>query len=353
MTDAQRLVLLIRQASEDMEHIEISIDALSPEYRALGEEVCSCLRKVQEVTRFTAGMADGDLSAPVPRRENTLAGPIKDLYYKLLHLKWQASQIAQGDFSQHVDFMGSFSDAFNSMTMGLKVREDTIRTQAEEKLCLIETEQRRLRQQMDRQQAHFTAYRAYTESFQEFRRQYKQMMGEVYALFSEGKYEEGRQKIAFINDLMGKSVAVPMDYSNNEPINTALMELAAYCGQCGIECSATVHVPEGFINDEALAAVSLSHWMNLIYSMLDTYDSTDRSLTLWSRKKTGWLSIMIQYQYAPMGNAAPNDRDFLKDLQQVSEDAEKLGALFTLQRNENCSELLIALQLPQKYPPAP
>jgi methyl-accepting chemotaxis protein len=39
------------------------------------------------------------------------------------HLTWQAKQVANGDYSQRVDFMGEFSEAFNFMIVSLDNRE--------------------------------------------------------------------------------------------------------------------------------------------------------------------------------------------------------------------------------------
>ena len=45
---------------------------------------------------------------------------LKHLHASLKHLTWTTQQIAKGDFSLEVDFMGDFSVAFNSMTQQLK-----------------------------------------------------------------------------------------------------------------------------------------------------------------------------------------------------------------------------------------
>ena len=44
----------------------------------------------------------------------------KNLHANLRHLTWKTQQIAGGDLSQQVDFMGDFSKAFNLMTHQLK-----------------------------------------------------------------------------------------------------------------------------------------------------------------------------------------------------------------------------------------
>ncbi len=49
-----------------------------------------------------------------------VAGYLKTLQANLRHLAWQVEQVAEGDFSQRVDFMGNFSRAFNKMTSQLE-----------------------------------------------------------------------------------------------------------------------------------------------------------------------------------------------------------------------------------------
>lgn len=93
----------------------------------------------QYVNRFIAeygGLAGamdtlsrGDLEAAVPRCGMRLGQSMKHLQANLRHLTWKAQQIAKGDFSQQVDFMGEFSAAFNSMTQQLKSAFETIEEQ--------------------------------------------------------------------------------------------------------------------------------------------------------------------------------------------------------------------------------
>ncbi len=65
-------------------------------------------------------MARGDLSHDPPKSNLAIAQSIKALQASLKHLTWTTKQIAQGDFSQKVSFMGEFSEAFNSMTQQLQ-----------------------------------------------------------------------------------------------------------------------------------------------------------------------------------------------------------------------------------------
>jgi hypothetical protein len=75
---------------------------------------------VQEIHEFILPLSRGklgDVTVPLPK--NFLASPFKELHCHLQHLTWQAIQVASGDFSQRVDFMGDFSEAFNSMVVSL------------------------------------------------------------------------------------------------------------------------------------------------------------------------------------------------------------------------------------------
>lgn len=65
-----------------------------------------------------AGVLKGDLSQEVSAR-GYIAGLLKGHLANLRHLTWQVEQVAKGDFSQRVEFMGEFSKAFNNMTWQL------------------------------------------------------------------------------------------------------------------------------------------------------------------------------------------------------------------------------------------
>jgi PAS domain S-box-containing protein len=49
-------------------------------------------------------------------------GALKSLQSSLRHLTWQTKRIAQGDFSQKVDFMGELSDEINAMALNLEIQ---------------------------------------------------------------------------------------------------------------------------------------------------------------------------------------------------------------------------------------
>jgi len=95
------------------------------------EELAQLLGYLGEISRFARSMADGDLSAKLLVR-GSLAGALKGLHANLRHLTWQTQEVAAGDFTQRVDFLGDFSIAFNRMVEALaQAREELTTRNAE------------------------------------------------------------------------------------------------------------------------------------------------------------------------------------------------------------------------------
>ena len=71
------------------------------------------------LTQFTP-YPKAKLNLEPPKGKMLILQTLKHLHASLRHLTWTTQQIAKGDFSHEVDFMGDFSAAFNSMTQQLK-----------------------------------------------------------------------------------------------------------------------------------------------------------------------------------------------------------------------------------------
>ena len=89
---------------------------------------------VMETKELAWALSKGNLAGKLPSRGNEIAAPLKSLHAAIKHLSWQTQQIAQGDYSQRVDFMGDFSNAFNMMVEQLAEREQAL----EDKIKQIE-----------------------------------------------------------------------------------------------------------------------------------------------------------------------------------------------------------------------
>ncbi len=71
------------------------------------------------IRNFIFSLSKGDLSEEL-RMKGAVAGVLKSFQANLRHLTWQTQMIAKGDFTQKVDFMGEFSEAFNQMVRSLE-----------------------------------------------------------------------------------------------------------------------------------------------------------------------------------------------------------------------------------------
>jgi len=88
------------------------------EIKRLSQTVNQLIESFSVVRDFVLSLSQGILDKDVPTGF-FLGSPFKELQSNLRHLTWQTQQIAKGDFSQRVDFMGDFSKAFNSMVIDL------------------------------------------------------------------------------------------------------------------------------------------------------------------------------------------------------------------------------------------
>lgn len=103
-------------------HASLELDSLPEGFRELGKGMqyfAACLKETQTLAK---ALSQGRLDITLPSPENEMAAPLKALHAKMRHLTWQAQQIARGDYSQRIDFMGEFAHAFNTMTEQLECR---------------------------------------------------------------------------------------------------------------------------------------------------------------------------------------------------------------------------------------
>ncbi|MDR1317021.1 MAG: response regulator [Spirochaetales bacterium] len=96
------------------------------------KKLCASL---MDLRTLTAALSRGDLRQFVSGKGFLLSN-LKAFQSNLRHLTWQTQQVASGDFSQRVDFLGEFSESFNGMTVKLrdsnKRLEDTVRERTRE-----------------------------------------------------------------------------------------------------------------------------------------------------------------------------------------------------------------------------
>ena len=120
----------LRSILYDSEVKTLEIDSLDEPFRKLGMGLQYLETAVKEMKQCSAALSKGDLSSFKPARENFLCENLKNIHANLNHLTWQAKQVAKGDYSQTVSYLGEFSEAFNTMTKQLKEREEELEEEA-------------------------------------------------------------------------------------------------------------------------------------------------------------------------------------------------------------------------------
>jgi hypothetical protein len=100
--------------------------------RRFAELVNQLITFIDQIHQTIVPLAQGELSDIKLAPKNYLASPFKELHSRLRHLTWQAKQVASGDYSQRVDFMGEFSEAYNAMVIALERNEKLLRNKINE-----------------------------------------------------------------------------------------------------------------------------------------------------------------------------------------------------------------------------
>ena len=116
----------LRDIIYDSENAKLDLEQLDPPFWKLGKDLQYLDKAVKEMKRYSAEISKGNLSIEAPGRDNFLCENLKNIHANLNHLTWQAKQVAKGDYSQSVSYLGEFSEAFNTMTKQLKEREEEL-----------------------------------------------------------------------------------------------------------------------------------------------------------------------------------------------------------------------------------
>ncbi|MFC1650880.1 response regulator [Candidatus Latescibacterota bacterium] len=100
--------------------IELPQDYPDNEIRQAIGYINQFISEYNELTDFAYNVGKGDINIEPPKGNLRIAQSLKGLHASLKNLTWTTQQIATGDFNQTVNFMGEFSEAFNTMTNQLK-----------------------------------------------------------------------------------------------------------------------------------------------------------------------------------------------------------------------------------------
>lgn len=132
----EQLIRLLR--GETARTVECG-NGFEPALKELCETANRLIGSLNDALGFIGALAEGNLEVSPPPR-NLLVSRFKQLQANLIHLTWQTGQIAAGDYSQRVYFMGEFSSSFNAMVEALdeKRRTETLLRETQAKVKHLE-----------------------------------------------------------------------------------------------------------------------------------------------------------------------------------------------------------------------
>ena len=129
--NCQLLFEYLRSILYDPKPASLDIELLDEPFQKLGMGLQYLDHAVREMKTYSAALSNGNLTDFTPSRDNFLCENLKNIHANLNHLTWQAKQVAKGDYSQTVSYLGEFSEAFNTMTKQLREREEFLKEEAE------------------------------------------------------------------------------------------------------------------------------------------------------------------------------------------------------------------------------
>ncbi len=100
--------------------IELPQDFPDNEIRQAVDYINRFIATYNDTAALAYQLARGEIGVEPAKGKTLVLQSLKSLHASMKNLTWTTQQIAKGDFSQQVSFMGDFSEAFNSMTRQLQ-----------------------------------------------------------------------------------------------------------------------------------------------------------------------------------------------------------------------------------------
>jgi GGDEF domain-containing protein len=106
-------------------HPKLLAESETSEFAEKYEIFNKIVKSIADIRDISFALSKGEVNRFVDTRGFIISN-LKALQSNLRHLTWQTKKIADGDFTQRVDFLGDFSESFNEMTLKLKHYNDEL-----------------------------------------------------------------------------------------------------------------------------------------------------------------------------------------------------------------------------------
>lgn len=209
-----------------------------------------------------------------------------------------------------------------------------------------------LQNQLTMQINHYKAYQKYTESFREFRHDYKRMLSTINYLLRNDQYEEAIDILDEMGVVIASNDVAHIQYSNYPLLDAVLQEFANRCLGSNIEFSGVLYWDENIRLDELTIVRVFTNLLTNAYEACLEVDEEKRFIKLESKLREYWLDIRIANSYSGMihedlsSTKEQSERSRGLGTKIVRHTIEELGGVFSW--NTKGQTFYVYLHIPRK-----
>ncbi|MEG0528033.1 MAG: GHKL domain-containing protein [Longicatena sp.] len=308
-------------------------------------ELQQCIKEVWETSNR---LAEGNLRYPI-RSQNHYGDGLKDLQASLKYLIYQLNQIAQGDYTVKMNFLGDFTETFKNLIMQLKEREDILKENARLNEKLAKRQEQLLESELQRSSDKYNSFVNFVMDIRRYRHDMQNHLLCMSALLQNNDYQGVKE---YIESLMGDFPKTDVrENCLNYMLNALLYEKLKNAEEIHVKVNKRV------IIDRKLN-ISNKDWCIIIGNALDNslealkrVEITNRSLSLEIIQKQDKLSIKISNTMLESIKIINNRVETIKEdrvnhglgLQNIEKTVHKYQGAMKIETDENTFTLILLL----------
>ena len=267
--------------------LSYDIEALQPlhesDYPESEKEFAKLLNElgseILEMKRFASELADGNLSS-APQDTNPLLDSLKSLHSNLRHITWQAKQVEGGDYNQRIDFMGEFSESFNSMVEKLKVRSEEQKEAERIEKKIAKQRESMLTMQLNQQVRYYLDIVEANQRLSKFRHDTRNHYFSIDSLLEKGDIEGAKEYLQTITSIVKPDRELIQ--TGNIVFDALLTDKLNIARNEGIEVETSILL-------ERYLSINNFDWCSLFGNVLD--NAIEACMNIPQAKRKIWVSV--------------------------------------------------------------
>lgn len=259
--------------------------------------VYEIIRQMNEAHEFYVQLAQGNLSYQGPR-DNAFLGPAKELQSCLLHLLWQVERVAQGDYSNRVEFFGDFSKGFNIYIEQVALRENYQKQAALLARNNLEQQNRILAGQLEHQLAHYEKLKHVYQKIIGIKHDLKNHFFVMDELLSRKDIDGAANYLhSFMSDILETSYTI---FDTQNPILDALLtEKYSAATNAGIKVETEITIKPNIQIDNVDWCILLGNALDNAIEACELLEGSDKKIIIKVLSRKELLNIAVKNTALP------------------------------------------------------